>query len=141
MAAAEQTTSCSVTCDAHTLQLGSRVEVYWESEQVYFSATVDKKSTENSTVHLHYDDGDDEWLDLRGHNWRPLLPLSRRVHVYECGTAVRKYFPGHGWFDGKIVANDGDYEVLYSDGDRETFELDSIELHAMVEKGSGSQPS
>ena len=49
------------------------------------------------------------------------------------GTHIEKKFPGHGVFKGKVIsADNGFYQVQYSDGDEE--ELSPVELAKLLPK-------
>ena len=55
------------------------------------------------------------------------------------GTKVRKFFPGHGWFDGSIIAVDEEdmmYTVQYNDGDKEDFNWDEAGIDKIVHHAS-----
>ena len=53
--------------------------------------------------------------------------------LFSVGTLVLKYFDGDGWFLGEISSNTTGYRVLYEDGDREFYALDSEQLMEMVD--------
>lgn len=63
-------------------RVGARVEVYWEQDDMWYSATVVKAVNDYAdfTNELHYDDGDVEMLDMRLETWRisrdPVAPKS-----------------------------------------------------------------
>ena len=53
--------------------------------------------------------------------------------LFSVGTLVLKYFDGDGWFLGEITSNTAAYSVVYEDGDREFYTLDSEQLVEMVD--------
>ena len=53
--------------------------------------------------------------------------------LFSVGTFVLKYFDGDGWFLGEITSNTAAYSVVYEDGDREFYTLDSEQLIKMVD--------
>ena len=67
---------------------------------------------------------------------RKRIKKSRRTEtqkLFSVGTFVMKYFDGDGWFLGEITSNTAGYRVVYEDGDREFYALDSERLMEMVD--------
>lgn len=65
---------------------------------------------------------------------------------YPIHTRLRKHFPGHGYFEGRVAGFDGEfYDILYQDGDSEVFDItgfDSVEILAPLktkDEGNGMQ--
>jgi hypothetical protein len=58
---------------ASVIEVGSRVSVYWDDDHCYFPGTITKTKLNGKPFFLKYDDGDEEWIDLRKHKFR-LLP-------------------------------------------------------------------
>ena len=55
------------------VQIGARVSVYWDGEDEFFDATVTaERPGKKKRFYLEYDDGDEEWINLRKHTWRLL---------------------------------------------------------------------
>jgi hypothetical protein len=53
------------------VQPGSRIAIYWDGEDAYFSGTVKKIREERKRPYfVVYDDGDREWMDLCSENFR-----------------------------------------------------------------------
>jgi len=49
------------------------------------------------------------------------------VSPFPVGTKIRKFFNGHGWFEGKVVSVDDLYHrILYSDGDEEDMTVEEV---------------
>jgi hypothetical protein len=76
---------------------------------------------------IQYADGDKEDCDEA--EVAELLTRARfRPTKYAIGTAVQKFFPGHGWFRGYISDFNGIYfTVYYEDGDEEQYEETEID--------------
>jgi hypothetical protein len=55
------------------IEVGSRVAVYWDHDKNFFPGTITDRSFRGKPFFLEYDDGDEEWIDLRKHRFR-LLP-------------------------------------------------------------------
>lgn len=57
---------------------GTRLSIYWEDEQQYYNATV--SDTRTGRCFVEYDDGEEEWIDLRNNKFRIIqeLPKKRR---------------------------------------------------------------
>ena len=69
--------------------------------------------------HLEYSDGDEEDLGVD-----ELLALPLAEPACLVGRRISRHFPGHGRFEGEVVAcNDGappGYRLRYDDGDEES---------------------
>ena len=76
---------------------------------------------------IQYVDGDKEDCDEA--EVAELMARARfRPTKYGIGTAVQKFFPGHGWFRGYISDFNGNYfTVFYEDGDEEEYEETEID--------------
>jgi hypothetical protein len=64
--------------------------------------------------------------------------------LYSVGTAVRKNFPDHGWFDGTILSHseeDGKiyYHLKYEDGDEEELEENDVKKIVVFSTEQGGQ--
>jgi len=55
------------------IDVGSRVSIYWEDDDEFFNATVTDRKLRGKPFYVEYDDGDEEWIDLRKHKFR-LIP-------------------------------------------------------------------
>lgn len=73
------------------IEVGSRVSVYWEENQKFHPGTVTDVRIRGIPFFLEYDDGDEEWIDLRKHKFRLLLNkfCSRRGNGDESRIAGR----------------------------------------------------
>jgi hypothetical protein len=55
------------------VQIGTRVSVYWDGEDTFFEGTITaERPGKKKRFYLEYDDGDEEWINLRKHTWRLL---------------------------------------------------------------------
>lgn len=54
--------------------VGSRVSIYWEEDGAFFNATVTDRKMRGKPFYVEYDDGDEEWIDLRLHRIRLIPP-------------------------------------------------------------------
>jgi hypothetical protein len=59
------------------LQIGDRLEIWWEDDQAYYAGCIIKKRKKVKPFLIAYDDGDTEWLDLREETYR-LLPCTTK---------------------------------------------------------------
>jgi hypothetical protein len=57
--------------DQFTIQVGTRLDVFWPLDDQHYPATVTEQST-NGKVFLTYDDGEKEWLNLTEHDFKLL---------------------------------------------------------------------
>jgi hypothetical protein len=72
---------------------------------------------------VYYEDGDEEEYDEKEIEELLHLASLRKLPKYPVGTAVKKFFQGHGLFRGTVASYNGIiYTVLYEDGDREQYE-------------------
>ena len=93
---------------------------------------------------IQYEDGDEEEIlfddpalnDMVSDS--PSVPETQMGPPFRLGTRVKKYFPGHGWFGGKIAAFDGVYLVRYEDNDEEEYNYDCPNLRTIVLQESAS---
>ena len=56
-----------------TLEIGTRVTVYWSDDDQWYKGTVAKAArsrTEEEDVWIEYDDGDKDWMNIRKQKWR-----------------------------------------------------------------------
>ena len=62
---------------------------------------------------------------------------------YKLKTPVLKFFPGYGWFSGKITGwnTRKQYIITYTDGDRESYEEDESELATIIQQAIEHQNS
>jgi hypothetical protein len=61
------------------IRIGTRLEVFWSSDNEYYPATVIEQGSQPTRVFLSYDDGGGtEWIDLAEHDFR-LLPGQKRT--------------------------------------------------------------
>lgn len=59
--------------DDKLVQVGARVAVYWDGEDAFFEAKVTKERPhKKKRFFLEYDDGDQEWINLRKNNFQIL---------------------------------------------------------------------
>ena len=58
--------------------VGSRVAVYWDDDDTYYPATVTNSRSRGVPFFLQYDDGEEEWIDLRTHKFRILGDFGSR---------------------------------------------------------------
>ena len=66
-----------------------------------------------------------------------LLNNSVSKKKYKMHTPIRKYFPGYGWYDGKIIGyKKKEYFVIYTDGDKESYYESDLELEKIVIEAS-----
>lgn len=63
------------------IEVGSRVSIYWEHDQAFFDATVTDRKQRGKPFFVEYDDGDEEWIDLRKHKLRLIPPSSTEEDV------------------------------------------------------------
>lgn len=63
-------TTRSVVCSL--IEVGSRVSVYWSDEDKFYAGTITDRSFRGKPFYLEYDDGEEEWIDLRKHRFRLL---------------------------------------------------------------------
>jgi hypothetical protein len=67
------------------IQIGTRLEVFWQLDNDYYPATVISQGSHPTRVFLLYDeDGDTEWIDLTEHDFK-LLPGQRRTKALKAG--------------------------------------------------------
>eukprot|EP00854_Cymbomonas_tetramitiformis_P034244 gene34244-biopygen22127 len=60
----------SATCTtAGEVTVGSRIEVFWKDDECFYPGVV-KEFNEDGKVHVLYDDGDEETLDLSEENYK-----------------------------------------------------------------------
>lgn len=63
------------------IEVGSRVSVFWDDEQRFYTGTVTDRKFRGKPFYLEYDDGEEEWIDLRKHRFRLLqTKASPRKH-------------------------------------------------------------
>jgi hypothetical protein len=63
------------SAESGSIALTSRVEVFWPLEKCYYSGVVDKIGKRR--FHVHYDDGDEGWVDFDTDDYRSLEPPIR----------------------------------------------------------------
>lgn len=87
---------------------------------------------------VRYSDGDEEeYEEVELDN--VLEEAKKRPAKYPNGTHMEKFFPGFGWFNGKIFDFDGTYyKVLYEDGDEE--EISENEMEDIFEAANQRSP-
>ena len=56
------------------IDVGSRISIYWEEDGEFFNATVTDRKLRGKPFYVEYDDGDEEWIDLRKHKFRLIPP-------------------------------------------------------------------
>jgi uncharacterized tellurite resistance protein B-like protein len=56
--------------------IGQRVIVWWKMYRRYFPGTITKKNDNTGTYFVHYDDGDQEWVDFEKRDYR-LIPKEK----------------------------------------------------------------
>jgi hypothetical protein len=133
-----------VNPDLAKVEIGSRLEVYWEVDGKYYEATVSReRKTSAMPWYLEYDNGDCEWIDLRQHQFRlrskPLRKncssqkLSRQLMVtpdlakVEIGSRLAVYWEVDGKYFEATVLRRRDMSMTwyleYDNGDREWIDL------------------
>ena len=91
----------AVSPELAKVKIGSRVAVLWPDDDKFYEATVTQERNNRRPLHLVYDDGKCEWIDLRQQNFRLLkVTSSQSSDTYAIGTKVKK------------VGNDMDPNIL-----------------------------
>lgn len=89
---AEEMAQIVLSPELEKVKIGSRVSVLWSDDNEYYEATVTQERNKKRPIHLVYDDGDSEWIDLRQQKFRLLDGeiCSYSDEKYPNGTKVKK---------------------------------------------------
>jgi len=105
------------------VQVGSRLEVHWPYDDMFYEATVTHK--EKTRCCVVYDSGEYEWIDHHQRSFRLVQEEETQTCIkaeYPIGTKVRTFFDCSGWWNGEVTSYDGEhYQVVYEDGDTEEY--------------------
>jgi hypothetical protein len=118
---------------------GTEVYKFFPSHGWYRGEVIDyDPGSEFYTV--KYEDGDKEDMENRDIDKALAYAESGPIGKYSIGKEIKKFFPGHGLFKGKIIKYDPIvqlYKVQYEDKDKE--DLDEKELTKIMKKCKEAQ--
>lgn len=136
----QNTKYCLISENNANIPRGSRISVYWSDDDVFYDGCVTEQKKNGHHVHVEYDDGDKEWVNLQRTQHYFLSKdvklddakkkqCSKIVNV-SVGSRVSIYWPAENeYFDG-IVTNictdkmsTKPYYIEYDDGDKERINL------------------
>ena len=128
--------------DVSRIRLNTRVAVWWPDDRRYYKATVTRIQPEANwrPYFLEYDDGDEEWIDLRQHKVRILAGAAgdesaslnqkgwcRDLSRVWIGSRLAVWWPAEEEFFYCTVTRHRDHKrcfyLEYDDGDREWVDL------------------
>ena len=128
--------------DVNEVIIGSRIAVWWHADEIYYKANVMNRRKGQPFFSLHYDDGEEEWLDLKRNPFRFVRgsitrsmavefakhpnPLSTRFHNVRLGTRVALWSrTSREYFDATVtrIRQGNSVKVMYADGDQEWVDL------------------
>ncbi|CAB9504925.1 helicase [Seminavis robusta] len=109
-------------------QVGTKVLKYFSRHGWYEGEII--SIYQGNMFKIRYEDQDEETFELPKEQKAldQIIENARQTRAprHAVGTVVKKYFEGHGWFEGKVAgyeAKDETYKVRYQDGDEETYEM------------------
>ena len=133
------------------LQVGERIAVYWSGDDEYYEGMITKQSKKRDRCHVEYDDGDNEWVNVKKRKirlacgkkakakWQEYVPTpatkgrKRRkanpdVTKVSVGSRVSVWWPAEKeYFDATVKRIKADsakpYRLAYDDGDYEKTNL------------------
>ena len=113
---------------------GTEVYKFFEGHGWYKGTVIDYDPSSEFYA-VKYEDGDEE--DMENHDIDKALAYSEYgpIGKYSVGKEIKKFFPGHGLFSGKIIRYsplEGLYKIQYEDKDKE--DLEEVELKKIMKK-------
>jgi len=132
----------NVDDDLSSVVVGTRIAIWWPDDRKYYLAKVQRKQPVSFKPYfVKYDDGEEEWIDLRRHKWRFASVKAQRkattrsgsrgknadIRRISIGCRVAVWFPSEKSYYNGIVEQLRDHPrphyIGYDDGDKEWIDL------------------
>jgi len=147
----QNTKHCLISEKNANIPIGSRISVYWSDDEVFYDGRVSEQKKNGHHVHVEYDDGDKEWVNLQSTQHYILSndvkldcakkKQSSKILDVSVGSRLSIWWPAEKeHFDGTVTDISTDktstkpYHIEYDDGDKEWVDLQKKKYYLISEK-------